>query len=164
MQASRPSLIHVEAGEGQAFWVGTSLVTCKAGSLETDGQYSVFESRDQPQSGPPMHIHHREDESYYILEGDYEIHRQGLPPVKAGVGAFVFVAKGTAHTYKNVAATPGRMVVITAPAGLETFFEEVGERATDTTSVPVLSGPPDLARMAAIARKHDLEIVGPPPR
>lgn len=69
MQASHLGFIHVEAGKGKAFWVGTSLVTCKAISEDTGGLYSLFESQDQPHSGSPMHVHHREDESYYILVG-----------------------------------------------------------------------------------------------
>jgi mannose-6-phosphate isomerase-like protein (cupin superfamily) len=154
----------VPAGEGKAFWVMTSLVTCKVGSQDTQGRYSLFESLDQPNSGPPMHVHHREDESYYILEGDYEIHREGEAPLRATAGAFVHVPRGTIHTYKNVAATPGRMVVMTTPAGLEGFFAEVGQPATDRSSPPVLVGPPDLGKMAAIARKYELEITGPPPR
>lgn len=164
MPASHPRITHVQAGEGKAFWVMTSLVTCKVGSQDTGGRYSVFESLDQPNSGPPMHVHHREDESYYILEGEYEIHRVDEPPMRATVGAFVYVPRDTIHTYKNVAAIPGRMVVITTPAGLEGFFAEVGQPATDRSSPPVLSGPPDIAKMAAIARRYDLEITGPPPR
>jgi hypothetical protein len=56
------------------------------------------------------------------------------------------------------------MVVMTTPAGLEGFFAEVGQSGTDCSSPPVLAGPTDLGKMAAIARKYELEITGPPPR
>lgn len=160
MHEGHLGIIHVEAGEGRAFWVGTSLVICKAGSLETEGRYAMFESCDQPHSGPPMHVHHREDESYYILEGDYEFHTPGAPPVRSRPGAFVHIPRDVVHTYKNVAATPGRMVVLTVPAGLERFFAEIGQPVVDPSTPP--SSLPDLAQMAAIARKYDLEVVGPP--
>ena len=160
MQASHLGIIHVEAGEGKAFWVGTSLVTCKVGSEDTEGRYSLFESCDQPHSGPPMHVHHREDESYYILEGVYEFHTPGSPPLRASPGSFVYIPRDVIHTYKNGASTPGRMVVLAVPAGLEQFFAEIGQLVVDSSTLP--SSLPDLAQMAAIARKHDLEVVGPP--
>jgi len=56
------------------------------------------------------------------------------------------------------------MVAVTTPGGLEGFFEEVGLPATDRSSPPLLAGPPELGKMAATARKYDLEITGPPPR
>jgi mannose-6-phosphate isomerase-like protein (cupin superfamily) len=164
MVESVSEVVHVQPGAGPAVWVGTSLVTCKAVAVDTQGRYSLFESRDQPHSGPPMHIHHHEDESYYILEGEYDFHRVGLPPLHATAGSFVYVPIHMAHTYTNVGDTPGRMVVVTAPAGLERFFLDVGQPAVDLTTPPILTAPPDLVRMAAIGRKYELEIVGPPPR
>ena len=162
MQTNHPGVTLVPTGEGKAFWVTTSLVTCKIVSQDTEGRFSLFESLDQPDSGPPMHVHHREDESYYILQGDYEIHREGEAPLRATVGACVHVPRGTIHTYKNIASTPGRMVVITTPGGLEGFFAEAGQPATGLTSPPTEL--PDFGKMAAIARKYEMEITGPPPR
>src|SRR5690349_1921011 len=100
MTLDNKSINLVGPREGRAYWVGSSLVTCKAGSEETDGRYSLFECVDAPMSGPPMHIHHREDESYFILEGTYEIYRDGSEPLRASMGAFAYVPKGVNHTYK----------------------------------------------------------------
>ncbi|HMA36891.1 MAG TPA: hypothetical protein VKY74_20720 [Chloroflexia bacterium] len=58
----------------------------------------------------------------------------------------------------------GYTIVVTSPAGLEDFFAEVGIAATDPATPPVVSGLPDMERMAAIARKYELEITGPPVR
>ena len=149
-----------QTGEGKSFWVGTSLITCKAESVITHGRYSLFELIDQPQNGPPRHVHHRDDEAYYILEGKYEIYRANEPPTEATTGSFIYFPKGVVHTYKNVGKGPGRMLVVNTRAGLEGFFEEVGQPATDTSSPPILVQTPDFGKMIEIARKYDIEIIG----
>jgi quercetin dioxygenase-like cupin family protein len=145
--------------------MGESLVTCKASSEETGGQYALFEVWDAPHSGPPLHVHRREDESYYILEGDYEIHLpDAAEPLRAGAGAYIAVARGTVHTYVCAGPGRGRMLVLATPGGLERFFAELGEPAVDREHPPAPAGPPDVGRMVAIANKYGIEIVGPPPR
>jgi quercetin dioxygenase-like cupin family protein len=134
----------VGTGEGPAYWeMGESLVTCKATSEETEGRYSLFEVLDAPRSGPPMHLHRHEDEAYYILEGVYEIYRPDAAPLRVTPGGYVYVARGTVHTYKCVGPDRGRMLVVSTPGGLERFFAELGEPALD--------------------REHGIEVVGPPP-
>jgi mannose-6-phosphate isomerase-like protein (cupin superfamily) len=154
----------IQPGEDKSFWVGTSLVTCKAESVIIHGYYSLLELIDQPQNGPPMHVHHRDDEAYYILEGQYEIYRANEPPTKAAPGSFIYFPKGVAHTYKNVGKGPGRMLVVNTRAGLERFVEEVGQSATDTSSPPIHAGTPDFGKMIEIAQKYDIEIIGSAPR
>jgi oxalate decarboxylase/phosphoglucose isomerase-like protein (cupin superfamily) len=111
-----------------------------------------------------MHVHHRDDEAYYILEGQYEIYRANEPPTKATPGSFIYFPKGVAHTYKNVGKGPGRMLVVNTRAGLERFVEEVGQSATDTSSPPIHAGTPDFGKMIEIAQKYDVEIIGSAPR
>jgi mannose-6-phosphate isomerase-like protein (cupin superfamily) len=164
LDTSNHIIKQIQSGEGKSFWVGTSLVTCKAERVITDGWYSLFEVIDQPQSGPPGHVHHRDDEAYYILEGKYEIYRANEPPTKATTGSFLYFPQGVAHTYKNVGKAPGRMLVVNTRAGLERFVEEVGQPATGTSSPPALAGPPDFGKMVEIARKYDIEIIGPASR
>ena len=156
---------HVEKGGGPAYWeMGEGLVTCKATSEETEGRYALFEVWDAPFSGPPMHVHRNEDEAYYILEGAYEIHYPDAPPIHAAPGAYVYVARGTVHTYRCAGPDRGRMLVMSTPAGLERFFAELGEPALDREHPPAPSGPPDFDRVMAIARKYGIDVVGPPPR
>ena len=77
----------------------------------------------------------------------------------AGVGALIYVPKGTLHAFKNVGEGLGRLLNSQTPGGLhERFFEEVGEEATDRTMPPNVAGPPDLQRVAAIAAKYGTEI------
>ncbi len=159
MDTSNHVIKQIQSGEDKSFWVGTSLVKCKAESVITHGRYSLFELIDQPQNGPPRHVHHRDDEAYYILEGKYEVYRANEPLTKATTGSFIYFPKGVVHTYKNVGKGSGRMLVVNTRAGLERFFEEVGQPATDTSSPPILAKAPDFGKMIEIARKYDIEII-----
>jgi quercetin dioxygenase-like cupin family protein len=145
MNLSTNGITHVKPNAGDAYWqMGAALVTFKATSAETEGRYSLFEVEDEPGSGPPMHRHQREDEAYYILEGNYEIHYPGGTTLTLDPGAFVHVPRGTVHTYKCVGDSRGRMLVMASPAGMENFFAELGERAVDLDHPPVPTGPPRL--------------------
>jgi quercetin dioxygenase-like cupin family protein len=143
--------------------MGAALVTYKATGEQTGGRYSLFEVRDEPYSGPPMHVHQREDEAYYILEGEYEIYSPEGLVLRATPGTYVHVARGTVHTYRCAGPGEGRMLVFGSPSGMEDFFAELGEEAVDRANPPAPSGPPDIGRMVAIANRHGIEVVGPPP-
>lgn len=149
----------VAPGEGRALWVLGDLYEFKATGESTGGAYALVETTVSPGlPGPPPHIHHREDEAFYVLEGEVELNVEGNVST-AGPGSFVNVPKGTLHTFKNAGTTPARFLGIVAPAGFEGFFEEVGEPVTDKTAPP--AGPPDVEKVMALAPKYGLEI--PPP-
>ena len=78
----------------------------KVKAPETRGAYSVLESVVQPSTGPEPHRHSREDEGFYILEGQYEF-RVGTQVIKAGPGDFLFAPRNIPHTYKNVGTLEG---------------------------------------------------------
>jgi quercetin dioxygenase-like cupin family protein len=78
-----------------------------------------------PKAGPPLHRHSREDESFFVLEGDYLFETDGKQN-RAGPGDFVFLPRGTAHTFQNVGETEGRMLITAQPAGVERFFRRDG--------------------------------------
>jgi mannose-6-phosphate isomerase-like protein (cupin superfamily) len=149
--------------EGRAVWVlGTQLMTYKVSAEQTGGAYSLFEGLVPPRDGTPPHIHHREDECFYVLEGEFEF-SVGDDTVAAGVGSLIYVSKGTLHAFKNVGEGPGRLLASQTPGGLhERFFEEVGEEATDKTAPPGAAGPPGLEKIAAIAAKYGTEVPVPP--
>jgi quercetin dioxygenase-like cupin family protein len=155
---------HVPPGEGRSLWVLGELVTYKTTSEQTGGAYSLFEVTTQPNGGPPPHVQHREDESFYVLEGEYEFLVEGRT-VRAGAGSLIYVPKGTLHAHKNVGATTGRMLLSQTPGGLhECFFEEVGKPIMDGSEPLVSEGPQDLKRIIAIAVKYGIEIPPPPDR
>jgi quercetin dioxygenase-like cupin family protein len=155
---------HVPPGEGRSLWVLGELVTFKTTSEQTGGAYSLFEVTTQPGVGPPPHVQHREDESFYVLEGDYEFLVEGRT-IRAGAGSLIYVPRGALHAHKNVGKTTGRMLVSQTPGGLhERFFAEIGEPAMNGSRPSVSVGPQDMRRIIAIAVKYGIEIPPPPSR
>ena len=126
----------------------------KISSGDTNGAFTVLEDHTPPSGGPPLHVHHVQDEWWYILEGEYLFEVDGKE-IHAGPGATVFAPHGSRHAFMNVGTAMGRMLVTAVPGGLDIFFEEV-----DAASPP--DGMPDLDVLAALARKHGLEVLGPP--
>ncbi len=151
--------ITLPPGEGKSVWVLGDLVTFKAGSEDTRGMYALFEVKAEPQNGPPPHIHHREDEAFYVLEGGFSF-LYGDRTINATAGSFVYIPKGTLHTYKNLGNTTGRLLVIVTPAGLERFFEEIGESVM-YKSYPPPDDPPDMEKLMALTQKYHIEIKMP---
>ena len=149
---------HVPPGEGKTLRVLGELVTYKVTSGQTGGAYSLFEVASQPGSGAPPHIQHREDEAFYVLEGDYEFLVEGRT-LRMPAGSLLYIPKGNLHVYRNVGEGTGRMLVSQTPGGLyERFFEEIGEEALHRREPrgPMLSG--SLARTREIAAVYGIEI------
>lgn len=159
MESSR-NVTRVAPGEGRSLWVLGDLYEFKAVGEDTGGAYALVETTASPGvPGPPPHIHHREDEAFYVLEGEIELTVEGSVST-VGPGSFVNLSKGSLHTFRNAGEAPARFLAIVAPAGFEKFFFEVGEPATDKSSPP--EGPPDVEKVLAAAPKYGLEIPPPP--
>ena len=122
----------VGPGEGtRSLWVLGELLTYKVPSQQTGGAYALFEVVSRLGAGPPPHVQHRENESFYVLEGDYEF-LIGGETLRVGAGSLIYVPKGTLHSHKNVGEGIGRMLVTQTPGGLyEHFFEQVGKKPLD---------------------------------
>ena len=157
-------ITHIGPGDGRSLRVLGELVTYKTTSERTGGAYSLFEVVSEPGVGPPPHVQHREDEAFYVLEGEYEFLDDDGHTVRVGTGSLVYVPKGNLHAYKNLGTTPGRMLVSQTPGGLhERFFEEVGEPATDESRL-VSEGPAGIGKIAAIAAEYGIEMPLTPDR
>jgi mannose-6-phosphate isomerase-like protein (cupin superfamily) len=127
---------------------------------EAGGSLCVVELIAFPHNGPPPHIHHREDESFYILDGAFSF-LLGDRTTEAGQGFFCRVPKGTLHTYQNIGTQPGKALVILTPAGFEKFWMEIGKPVASLTGP---TGPPDpetIARLLSLAPKYGLEVKAP---
>ncbi len=140
-------------------WVVGDLVIFKIGGEDTKGAFVLAEEVTPPQGGPPPHLHTREDETFYVVEGELEF-MVGDRTLSATAGSVVYGPRGVPHGFRNVGTRPSRMAVIITPGGLEKFFEEVGEPVTDPSSPP--EAPPDVERLVAVARKYGIEIPPPP--
>ncbi len=120
---------------------------------QTGGNYAMILEVTPPGGGPPPHWHDHEDETFYVLEGRASFLANGewteVPP-----GSAAFLPKGSVHTYKNVGATPLRMIVQVAPAGFELFFAKcAGEFAKP--------GGPDMSRLVTEANEHGIHFLLP---
>ncbi|HTY89113.1 MAG TPA: cupin domain-containing protein [Candidatus Acidoferrum sp.] len=120
---------------------------------DTGGALSVVELHDLPGGGPPPHIHQREDETFQILEGDYEF-TVGGKTILAPPGTTLFAPRGVAHTYRYAGSKPGRLMCLITPAGFEGFFEEIGALSPAQQQ--------DIPRVMEIAKEFGLEILLPP--
>src|SRR3712207_4789742 len=153
----------IRPGDGRLLRVLGEVVTYKITGEQTGGAYSLFEVVSEPGGGPPPHVQHREDEAFYVLEGEYEFLDNDGHTMRVGTGSLIYVSKGNLHTYKNVGDKPGRMLINQTPGGLhEQFFEELGEPATGETKPPVPKYQPDVEKLVTIAAKYGIEIHPPP--
>ena len=153
---------HVPPGGGRTLWVLGELVTYKVTSDQTSGAYSLFEVVSQPGGGPSPHVQHREDESFYVLEGEYEFLVEART-IRADAGSLLYVPKGNLHVYRNVGEGTARMLVSQTPGGLhERFFEEVGVEVPDRREPRGPERPESLARTREIAAGYGIEIPPPP--
>jgi mannose-6-phosphate isomerase-like protein (cupin superfamily) len=146
-----PFVIPPGAGETIRGPVGGP-TTFKARAETTSGTFTALENVIPPLQGPPLHIHVREDEMYYVLDGEVRFKADGRI-FPASAGSFMFIPRGTPHCFQNVGEAAARLLVMFTPAGMERFFEGVAE---------LPPGPVNPAAYAAIARSAWMEVVGPP--
>jgi mannose-6-phosphate isomerase-like protein (cupin superfamily) len=147
----------VAAGEGERIWIVGDTMTLKATAASTSGSLMLLENLTAPGGGPPPHVHTREDEFWYVLDGTFEI-RIGDEVHAVGPGGFAYAPRGTLHNFRNTAETPSRILVGFTPAGIEGFFREAGRPATDDGPAPPLDED-EVARTMAAAPAYGLEAV-----
>lgn len=143
-------------GEGRTIAVVGDIYRFLATGDETDGKYAMFEAIVPPGGGPPPHIHSREEESFFILEGEITF-TVGDERIVATAGTFANMPVGSLHSFKNATDKIARMIISVAPAGLEQMFLEVGQpvRLGDT---PPLPSKAEIEKLLAVAPKYGVEI------
>ena len=149
--------MHVAPNAGKSFWLTTDRHTFKLVGADTNGAFTLIEVIARPEFGPPPHIHHRQDECFYVLEGEFEFTYEGRT-FTAGAGSVVHLAKGRVHTHRAAGNRPARALNVTTPAGVEKFIEEAGTPVTDPAAVPAPPAMPALEKIVAIAVKHGIEV------
>src|ERR687897_77922 len=127
-------------GEGNARWWGGGLATIKATGKETGDLYSIVEILEPQGAQAPFHLHRKEDEAFYVLEGEMTFHI-GEETIKARPGSFVFGPKDVPHTY-TVDSGPARLLFLLSPAGFEGFVEAISKPAKARTLPPSESEDP----------------------
>lgn len=146
--------------EGKSSWFLGTLVTFKAVGEGSNGGFGLIEQLLPAGFAPPLHVHHNEDEAFYLLEGEITFHC-GEKAMKAAAGSFVFFPRDIPHWFLVEGDQPARLLQFNAPAGLEHFFAEMGQPA-ESMSLPAPSEP-DMGLMMGLAHKYNFEILGPPP-
>ncbi len=137
--------------------------TLLAGGEDTDGQYALVEARvPVGDPGTPLHTHHREDETFYLIDGEMTFLLDGREVV-AGAGTLVYGPRDMPHAFRNRGDRPARMIVLTTPAGAEAFFAEVGEPLAPGATEAPRPTEEHIARIAAAAPRYGIEIHAPPP-
>jgi|SRR5215204_2340867 quercetin dioxygenase-like cupin family protein len=173
-QAQKEALLNAEdaasrafahgPGEGEALWWFGVLATIKATAEQTGRQYSLVEILAPDGYEGVLHVHHFEDEGFYILEGEMTFY-VGEQTIKAQPGSFLFGPKDVPHAFR-VDSGPARLLFVLSPAGMEAGIREMGEPARSLSIPPQPEAPPDEAemeRLMAIATRYGGEILGPPP-
>ena len=151
----------VARGEGLAnVWWKDGRLTVKAGGAEAGHAFAQLETDDPRGSAPPRHVHHNEDETFYVLEGEVTF-LVGDERIEVGAGDYVFAPREIPHTY-IIRSERARMLTTISPAGLEELFVTLGVPVTDDEppSEEVLPPFPELMRLFA---GYGVEILGPPP-
>jgi quercetin dioxygenase-like cupin family protein len=142
------------------WWQGPGLMEIKARAEDTGGALGLIEGSFHEEGyGPPLHVHSREDEAMYVLEGQIRF-RRGDDEFVAGPGTWVWQPRGVPHAFR-VESERARALIVFTPAGLERMFEEGGVPAGDSAEPPQPQ-PQDHEAAAALAKSYGFEVIGPP--
>jgi quercetin dioxygenase-like cupin family protein len=143
------------SGEDAYWWQG-ALMQIKARSEDTDAALGLVEATFPPDFGPPLHVHSREGEGFYVLEGEIRF-RQGDDEFVGGPGTWVWGPPGVAHAFRT-GSEGARALVVVAPGGFERMFEAGGVPAT-SPEPPIETYDPAAAE--ALGERFGFEVVGP---
>jgi quercetin dioxygenase-like cupin family protein len=155
-----PAPIALGPDEGEALWFFGCLATVKASGATTGGRVAIIDHLAARGAGSPLHVHRREDEWFYVTEGELAFWVGGSR-IAAPAGAFVYGPRDVPHTFE-VVSERARWLLGAEPAGFEDFMRAAAEPAATLTIPPPPAEPPDPATLAALAAEHGVEILGPP--
>ena len=124
---------------------------------DTDGKYALWEAIVPPGGGPPPHVHSREEEGFYVLEGEVTL-QLGNQRLVATPGMFVNMPVGTPHSFTNESSRPARMIISVAPAGLERMFFEFGVPLAEGATAALPPTKEEIEKLLAVAPKYGIEI------
>ena len=129
---------------------------------DTNGKYALWEAIVPPGGGPPPHVHSREEEGFYVLEGEITL-QVGDKRLVAGPGMFANMPVGTPHSFKNESGQPAKMLISIAPAGLEKMFFEFGVPLPEGSTTALPPTKDEIEKLLAVAPRYGIEIKLPQP-
>jgi len=120
---------------------------------ETGGAFDYFIVEVAPKGGPPLHVHHRQEETIHVLKGRCKI-QIGEEVFTCEERGFAYLPSNVPHAFLNLTDEPGEVIVVYTPGGGHKFYEELGPLSRSET--------PDRAAIAALFEKYDMTLLGPP--
>jgi quercetin dioxygenase-like cupin family protein len=144
--------------EGSAIWFAGALMVLKTGTDDSEGRFTLLDQWVGADYATPLHVHHAEDEAWYVLEGEMTF-RFGDERFTAGPGSWVFLPRDVPHGFR-AGPEGARLLTFAAPSGFDHFVREFGEPAQSATLPP--PGPLDMQKLLQLTEKYRIEIVGPP--
>jgi quercetin dioxygenase-like cupin family protein len=147
--------------DGRTYAIVGDVYRFLATGAETDGRYAQIEALVPPGGGPPPHVHRREEEGFYILDGEITF-QIGDQRVVATKGMFANMPIGVPHSFRNESHRPARMLITVAPAGLEQMFFEVGVPLPEGATSALPPTPAEIEKLLAVAPRYGVEIQLPP--
>lgn len=160
MEAKSPTTPTAEElGDQTPTWHGGMLDRYPLRSQSSDNTIWLMEHEGAFGTAPPVHIHNREDEVFYVIEGEIVVYiNDNLHPLEAGQA--IFGPRGIPHTFKVVSPT-ARYLSIGTPGGMDQFFRDAGNPAAELVIPPMPEGP--TAKLLEASARYGIDIVGPPP-
>ncbi|MDX6766195.1 MAG: cupin domain-containing protein [Candidatus Methylacidiphilales bacterium] len=154
------SLIVHPPGIGKTWSAAGDRYTILADADQTAGAYCLLEATVPPGGGPPPHFHTREEETFYVLEGEITF-TAGDRTIVAKPGSFLQIPRGTLHSFKNLSGKSARMLIHCLPAGFDRFLAEVGTELPSAVADPIPPGSADFERLLAVAPNYGI-VIKPP--
>ena len=144
-------------GKGRTIAVVGDVYRVLATGDDTNGKYALLEALVPPGGGPPPHVHSREEEGFFILEGEITFTVNG-EKIVAKAGTFANMPVGTPHSFKNVSGQPAKMLISVAPAGLEQMFMEVGVPLAEGATTALPPTKEEIEKLFEVAPRYGVEI------
>lgn len=151
---SEGSAVMLKRGEGYVLKSGPGRdLIFKVTGEDTGGAFDYFVVEVAPRSGPPLHVHHLQEETVHVLRGRFKV-RVGDDEYRCDEGDFAYLPSKVPHTFVNLTDEPGELIVVYTPGGGHKFYEEFGPAARNGAPDPKILGP--------LFEKYGMSLLGPP--
>jgi quercetin dioxygenase-like cupin family protein len=157
MEANVAQAVMRKPHEGRTIAVVGDVYRFLATGEDTNGKYALWEAIVPPGGGPPPHVHSREEEGFYILEGELTF-TIGDKRLVVSAGTFANMPVGTPHSFKNESSRPAKMLISVAPAGLEKMFFEFGVPLQEGSTTALQPTKEEIEKLLAVAPRYGIEI------